>query len=207
MDEKSIARENRMNEDSIFLDALQKQTPEERAAFLEQACANNAKLRQSVDLLLRAHHEAGPFLQNLRDDSATTDQPSREGPGTLIGPYKLLQQIGKGGMGTVFMAEQTQPVQRKVALKVIKAGMDSRQVIARFEAERQALALMDHVNIARVLDAGTTNPKSETRNPKQIPSTKSEMSNRAEHRVSDIASSDLDIVSDFGFRDSDFGTG
>jgi WD40 repeat protein/serine/threonine protein kinase len=208
MDEKSIARENRMNEDSIFLDALQKQTPEERAAFLDQACANNAKLRQSVDLLLRAHHEAGPFLQNLRDDSATTDQPSREGPGTLIGPYKLLQQIGEGGMGTVFMAEQTKPVKRKVALKVIKPGMDSRQVIARFEAERQALAMMDHVNIARVLDAGTTgNPKSESRNPKQIPSTKSEISNRAEHGVSDIASSDLDIVSDFGFRDSDFGTG
>jgi serine/threonine protein kinase len=156
MDEKSIARENRMNEDSIFLDALQKQTPEERAAFLDQACANNAKLRQSVDLLLRAHHEAGPFLQNLRDDSATTDQPSREGPGTLIGPYKLLQQIGEGGMATVFMAEQTQPVQRKVALKLIKPGMDSRQVIARFEAERQALALMDHPNIAKILDGGAT---------------------------------------------------
>src|SRR5260370_18601437 len=78
-----------------------------------------------------------------------------EGPGTVSGPYKLLQQIGEGGMGIVFMAEQTQPVQRKVALKVIKPGMDSRQVIARFEAERQALAMMDHVNIARVLDAGT----------------------------------------------------
>ena len=82
--------------------------------------------------------------------------PPAEGPGTVIGPYKLLQQIGEGGMGTVFMAEQTQPVRRKVALKVIKPGMDSRQVIARFEAERQALALMDHVNIARVLDAGAT---------------------------------------------------
>ena len=76
----------------------------------------------------------------------------------MIGPYKLLQQIGEGGMGTVFMAEQTQPVRRKVALKIIKPGMDSRQVIARFEAERQALALMDHVNIARVLDAGATKP-------------------------------------------------
>src|SRR4029077_18634501 len=79
-----------------------------------------------------------------------------EKPGAQIGPYKLLQQIGEGGMGTVYMAEQTQPVQRKVAIKVIKAGMDTRPVIARFEAERQALAMMDHVNIARVLDAGTT---------------------------------------------------
>src|SRR5205814_1481479 len=82
--------------------------------------------------------------------------PLRERPGTIIGPYKLLQQIGEGGMGTVFMAEQMEPVQRKVALKVIKAGMDSKQVIARFEAERQALAMMDHVNIARVFDAGAT---------------------------------------------------
>lgn len=90
-------------------------------------------------------------------DGPTIDAPHlRELPGTVIGPYKLLQQIGEGGMGIVWMAEQTQPVQRKVALKVIKPGMDSRQVIARFEAERQALAMMDHVSIARVLDAGTT---------------------------------------------------
>jgi hypothetical protein len=87
--------------------------------------------------------------------AATVDDPISERPGTVIGPYKLLQQIGEGGMGTVFMAEQSHPVQRKVALKIIKPGMDSRQVIARFEAERQALALMDHPNIARVLDAGT----------------------------------------------------
>src|SRR5262249_35803933 len=79
-----------------------------------------------------------------------------ENPGRMIGPYKLLQQIGEGGMGTVYMAEQTHPVQRKVALKIIKAGMDSRHVLARFDAERQALALMDHPNIAKVLDAGTT---------------------------------------------------
>src|SRR5207249_1292599 len=87
---------------------------------------------------------------------STVAEPTQEAPGTVIGPYKLLQQLGEGGMGTVFMAEQTQPVQRKVALKIIKAGMDSKQVIARFEAERQALAMMDHVNIARVLDAGAT---------------------------------------------------
>ena len=85
-----------------------------------------------------------------------TCQRVSEQPGTVIGPYKLLQQIGEGGMGTVYMAEQTQPVRRKVALKLIKAGMDSRQVLARFEAERQALAMMDHVNIARVFDAGAT---------------------------------------------------
>src|SRR5262245_61556003 len=83
----------------------------------------------------------------------TIDRPLAEQPGTQIGPYKLLQEIGEGGMGSVFMAEQTHPVRRKVALKLIKAGMDSKQVIARFEAERQALALMDHPNIARVLDA------------------------------------------------------
>src|SRR5207245_1921429 len=144
-----------MNEESIFMEALRKQTPEGRAAFLDQACAD-AELRRSVELLLRAHDKAGHFLQGVPQAGPTIDQPNRERLGTVIGPYKLLQQIGEGGMGTVFMAEQTQPVQRKVALKVIKAGMDSGQVIARFEAERQALAMMDHVNIARVLDAGAT---------------------------------------------------
>ena len=87
---------------------------------------------------------------------ATTDQPTAESPGTVIGPYKLLEPIGEGGMGTVWMAEQTDPVKRRVAVKVVKEGMDSRQVLARFEAERQALALMEHPNIAKVLDAGTT---------------------------------------------------
>ena len=90
---------------------------------------------------------------------STTARPIAEGPGSRIGPYKLLQEIGQGGMGAVFMAEQDQPVRRRVALKIIKAGMDSRQVVARFEAERQALALMDHPNIARVLDAGTTDSR------------------------------------------------
>src|SRR5262249_20837497 len=87
---------------------------------------------------------------------ATTDQPTTESPGTVIGSYKLLEQIGEGGFGVVFMAEQTQPVRRKVALKVLKPGMDTRQVVARFEAERQALALMDHPNIAHILDGGET---------------------------------------------------
>jgi len=145
-----------MNAEDIFLATIEKQTPAERAAFLESACGLDAQLRAQVMGLLKSHDEAGSFLDGeLFDNTPTTARPLAERPGTQIGPYKLLQQIGEGGMGTVYMAEQTEPVKRKVALKVIKAGMDSRQVIARFEAERQALAMMDHVNIARVLDAGT----------------------------------------------------
>src|SRR5437016_2869045 len=106
-------------------------------------------------MLLRSFDKAGSLLERpVVASGPTADAPITERTGTVIGPYKLLQQIGEGGMGTVFMAEQTHPVQRKVALKIVKPGMDSRQVIARFEAERQALALMDHVNIARVFDAG-----------------------------------------------------
>src|SRR5437879_5047850 len=145
-----------MNEESIFLEALQKPTPEDRAAFLDNACGDNPELRRSVDMLLKAHERAGHFLEKVPGLGPTTDDPISERPGTVIGPYKLLQQLGEGGMGVVWMAEQVQPVQRKVALKVIKPGMDSQQVIVRFEAERQALALMDHVNIARVFDGGTT---------------------------------------------------
>jgi serine/threonine protein kinase len=147
-----------MDEESIFLEALQRTTPGERAAYLDQACAGNDELRRNVEMLLRANARAGGFLNDPAvDRMETVNQPPMiELVGTSIGPYKLLQQIGEGGMGTVFMAEQSQPIQRRVALKVIKAGMDSKQVIARFEAERQALAMMDHVNIARVFDAGTT---------------------------------------------------
>jgi serine/threonine protein kinase len=106
---------------------------------------------------LEAHQEAGSFLESPAAGLvATIDEPVTERPGTVIGPYKLLEQIGEGGFGLVFVAEQQQSIRRKVALKVIKPGMDTRAVIARFEAERQALALMDHPNIARVLDAGTT---------------------------------------------------
>jgi len=142
----------------IFSQALQCQTAEEQAAYLDQACQAEAGLRVRLDELLRAHREAGSFLQEPSAAPAATvdERPVGERLGTVIGPYKLLQQIGEGGMGTVFMAEQTHPVKRKVALKIIKAGMDSRQVIARFEAERQALAMMDHVNIARVFDGGAT---------------------------------------------------
>jgi WD40 repeat protein/serine/threonine protein kinase len=129
----------------------------ERAAYLEQACDGNAALRASIEALLRAHVGASGFMDRPASSPlATVDEPLTEGPGAVIGPYKLLQQIGEGGMGVVYMAEQEQPLRRRVALKIIKPGMDSAQVIARFEAERQALALMDHQNIARVLDAGTT---------------------------------------------------
>src|SRR5262245_35959164 len=144
-----------MDEESIFLEALQKTTPAERAAYLDQVCAGNEELRRNVEMLLKAQAKAGDFLnQPAAAAVATRDDSITERPGTVIGPYKLLQQIGEGGMGPVWMAEQTQPVQRKVALKIIKAGLDSRHVLARFEAERQALALMDHPNIAKVLDAG-----------------------------------------------------
>jgi serine/threonine protein kinase len=145
--------------EAVFLAALDRATPEERAAYVEQACAGRPDLLERVRELLASHDESrGPLDAAPPDLAGTLDGPGMaEGPGTLVGPYKLLQQLGEGGMGTVFMAEQTQPVRRKVALKVIKPGMDSRQVIARFEAERQALALMDHPSIAKVLDAGTTN--------------------------------------------------
>jgi serine/threonine protein kinase/tetratricopeptide (TPR) repeat protein len=145
-----------MNEESIFIEALQKDLPGERAAFLDEACGGNAELRRSIEMLLRAHEKAGHFLQRVPGDRRTADQATQEGPGTLVGPYKLLEEIGEGGMGAVWMAEQREPVQRKVALKIVKAGMDSRQVVARFEAERQALALMDHPHIAKVFDGGTT---------------------------------------------------
>jgi serine/threonine protein kinase len=141
----------------IFLATLEKDQPAERSDYLDEACGQDADLRERVEALLARHEAAGNFLESVSPDLvAMRDESSTERPGTVIGPYKLLQQIGEGGMGTVFMAEQSVPVQRKVALKLIKPGMDSSQVIARFEAERQALALMDHPNIAKVLDGGTT---------------------------------------------------
>ncbi len=149
----------------IFADALEKAEGTERTAWLAQACGDNLELRQAVEALLRAYTEAGKFLEQpaagalVSGDSPASDQvsiPLTEKPGDTIGPYKLLEQIGEGGCGVVYMAEQAEPIRRKVALKVIKLGMDTKQVVARFEAERQALALMDHPNIARVLDAGAT---------------------------------------------------
>jgi tetratricopeptide (TPR) repeat protein len=143
-------------ERSIFLVAVEIDSPAERAAFLDRACAGNQALRAEVEALLQAHDKPQRLLDAPVVGAPTTDEPSSERPGTVIGPYKLVQELGEGGMGTVYMAQRAEPVKRLVALKVIKAGMDSRQVIARFEAERQALALMDHPNIARVFDAGTT---------------------------------------------------
>jgi serine/threonine protein kinase len=149
---------------ALFLAAVDRPV-EERAAFLDEACAHEPELRRRVEQLLEAHDrpeslpEARPDVEPPQGSQPAVARDSdgrAEGPGTVIGPYKLIEQIGEGGMGTVWMAQQTEPVRRLVAVKLIKAGMDSRQFIARFEAERQALALMDHPNIARVLDAGAS---------------------------------------------------
>jgi serine/threonine protein kinase/tetratricopeptide (TPR) repeat protein len=143
---------------SIFAEAIEKKSAKERAAFLDEACANDADLRSKVEGLLKAHSQAGDFLEEPAIGPSVTlgDPHMIEGPGTIIERYKLLEKIGEGGMAVVYMAEQKEPIRRKVALKVIKLGMDTKQVIARFSAERQALAIMDHPNIAKVLDAGAT---------------------------------------------------
>jgi len=142
---------------AIF-DAALELPPERRAAYVTTTCAGDDALRQRVEALLRAHESAGGFMESpaASPRPGTAAVRPAEQPGDMIGRYKLLQQIGEGGCGVVYMAEQEEPVRRRVALKVIKLGMDTRQVIARFEAERQALALMDHPNIAKVLDAGAT---------------------------------------------------
>ena len=147
-----------MRERDIFIEALERESHAERKTYLASACAADAALRQRVDELLAEHHNQKTFFLDVPPPGVnlTLEQPITEKPGMQIGPYKLLQQIGEGGFGVVFMAEQVEPVRRKVALKVIKPGMDTRQVIARFEAERQALAVMDHPNIARVLQAAAT---------------------------------------------------
>jgi WD40 repeat protein/serine/threonine protein kinase len=146
-----------MSERSIFLALLEIDDPAARSAYLEQACDGNPAMRAQVEQLLEAHQEPGPFMERLAPELVAREvEPVSERPGTVIGPYKLLEQIGEGGFGIVFMAEQTQPVRRKVALKVLKPGMDTRQVVARFESERQALALMHHPHIAHVYDGGET---------------------------------------------------
>ena len=144
--------------DSIFIAAIELASAEERAAFIARACGADEELRRRVERLVNVHFQAGSFLECPPASPTVSIDSSRstEVSGTVIGPYKLLQPVGEGGMGTVYMAQQTEPVKRAVALKIIKAGTDTRQVIARFEAERQALALMDHPNIAKVFDAGTT---------------------------------------------------
>lgn len=142
----------------LLSEAMSRPT-EARAAFLDEACGGDVELRAQVQTLVSSLERAGDFLAEPtvdRSEPTAGSAPLSEGPGTRIGRFKLLQLIGEGGFGSVFMAEQEQPVRRRVALKIIKLGMDSKQVIARFEAERQALAMMDHPNIARVLDGGTT---------------------------------------------------
>jgi len=154
---------------AVFDEAAEIADPEARGVFLDRACAGDLELRRKVDALLQAYDSAGSFLQRPAVEAdfaqefsasnpspAVTPCPSAEGPGARIGAYKLIEEIGGGGMGMVYLAEQDKPVRRRVALKIIKPGMDSSQVLARFDAERQALALMDHQNIARVFDAGTT---------------------------------------------------
>jgi len=146
-------------EEALFEAALAL-PPEQRAAWLERACGSDAQLRQRVELLLQSNEKAGEFLRpSLGAGLERTElipTPPKEKPGDVIGPYKIREKLGEGGCGVVYVAEQTEPVRRRVAIKVIKLGMDTRNVIARFEAERQALAMMDHPNIARVLDAGAT---------------------------------------------------
>jgi WD40 repeat protein/serine/threonine protein kinase len=144
--------------EEIFDRAVRIDDPVAQAAYLEQACQSNTELRAEVEALLRAHQQAGEFLESPPvDPDATVDQPGRfEGLGTKIGLYKLVSVLGEGGCGIVYLAEQERPVRRRVALKVVKPGMDTKEVIARFEAERQALALLDHPNIAQVYSAGTT---------------------------------------------------
>ena len=147
------------SEKELFAKALQLATPEQRAGFLKDACGDDAQLRQRLEALLQAHGQAGEFFKEpLAGASAktlviTTGMiPVTEQPGDKIGRYKLREQIGEGGCGVVYVAEQEEPVRRRVALKIIKLGMDTKSVVARFEAERQALAMMDHPNIAKVLD-------------------------------------------------------
>ena len=146
--------------ENVFLAALEKGSPEERAAYLDSACQGEPELRRHIERLLDAHPMARGFLEppaRPSGEATAAYVPASDLVSTVIaGRYKLLEQIGEGGFGVVFMAEQLEPLRRKVAVKVIKPGMDTRQVIARFEAERQALAVMDHPNIARVLDAGAT---------------------------------------------------
>jgi serine/threonine protein kinase len=162
-----IAMSEMSPSEAIFFTALEKPASE-RAAFLDQACAGNPDLRARIEKMIKAQPHLGGFLdqpqpegsanpqQTGAHDKSTASESTAYGTGAIIaGRYKLLQRIGEGGMGTVYMAEQFQPIKRKVAVKIIRADLDSKAMLAHFEAERQALALMDHPHIAKVLDAGT----------------------------------------------------
>ncbi|MCA9190583.1 MAG: protein kinase [Planctomycetales bacterium] len=168
--------------DSAIFQAAVMLEPEQRTAFLERACGGNSRLRDEVESLLRAHAPNDSFLQAPLV-AMTTAQPASQRPGTMVGPYKIREQIGEGGFGVVYVAEQEKPVRRKVALKVIKLGMDTRDVIARFEAERQALALMDHPNVARVLDAGASEGGLSSNRARHVPSEAFLAATTRPHRV------------------------
>src|SRR5436190_13010002 len=150
-------------EAALFALALEKPAAE-RAALLEVVCGTDGALRQRLEALLAAHDrpdglwgsDAGKTTAQPTVKIEGAEEPAGEAVGQMLGRYKLLERVGEGGCGVVYVAEQTEPVRRRVALKVIKLGMDTKQVVARFEAERQALAMMDHPNIAKVLDAGST---------------------------------------------------
>ncbi len=148
---------NNKNEEAIFNAAIQLKDRVKRQAYLTEACGDDHKLRADIESLIQAHETESPldvpiFAAEMKLDDSTL----AEGPGTIIGSYKLLELIGEGGFGAVYMAEQEKPIRRRVALKIIKLGMDTKRIIARFEAERQALAMMDHPNIAKVFEAGST---------------------------------------------------
>src|SRR5262245_33441725 len=150
---------NHRSEKEIFFEAIEKATPDQRAAYIDGACGGDALLRRQVEALLAKHFQQDSFMKEPAVEAPTVAAPAvsfSEAVGTVIDRYKLREKIGEGGCGVVYVAEQEEPVRRRVALKVIKLGMDTRSVIARFDAERQALAMMDHPNIAKVLDAGAT---------------------------------------------------
>ncbi|MGA2557382.1 MAG: protein kinase, partial [Verrucomicrobiota bacterium] len=156
---------NPSREDALFALALEKPA-DKRPAFLDAVCEGDPALRQRLEALLAAHDARDPFLEPEAPkpksqpvktiEAGVTENPADDAVGRMVGHYKLLEKLGEGGCGAVYVAEQTAPVRRRVALKVIKLGMDTKAVIARFEAERQALAMMDHPNIARVFDGGAT---------------------------------------------------
>ncbi len=141
--------------ESILVAALELESPAERQSYVQEACGGDLTLQRQVEELIENHLQAGGFL-NVEDESTPDPETIPETVGSMVGNFKLLQKIGDGGFGVVFLAEQKQPIRRIVALKVLKPGMDTSQVVARFENERQALAMMEHLNIARVLDGGQT---------------------------------------------------
>jgi serine/threonine protein kinase len=149
--------EAKQQELAVFESALP-MPAEQREAYLEKACGGDADMRRRVEDLLGAADRAGGFMGRpaVSEPTVALRLAPAEKPGDKIGRYKIREKIGEGGCGVVYVADQEEPVRRRVALKIIKLGMDTQQVVARFEAERQALALMDHSNIAKILDAGST---------------------------------------------------